>query len=77
MNITVTYKTAENKESIVQIDRGQELCAGLLVLQETGHVPLGSKPDFFRSGSLGKVVSAHCTFEELGIYSGDILRPVE
>lgn len=72
MNITVTYRTPMG-ENIVQIDRRQELGAGLRILQETGKDMFFEKPDFFRSYSLGKMVSAYCTFEELGIYSGDVL----
>ena len=76
MNITVTYKTATDQERIVQIDQRQEVCAGLRVLQESGKLPQLIRPDFFRSDSLGKVISAYCTFEELGIYSGDVLSPI-
>ena len=72
MNITVTYRTPMG-ENIVQIDRRQELGAGLRILQETGKDMFFEKPDFFHSYSLGKMVSAYCTFEELGIYSGDVL----
>lgn len=79
MNITVTYRTEadqENRDNIVQIDQRQELGAGLLVLQETGKAATSDRPDFFRSDSLGQLVSAYCTFEELGIYSGDVLSPL-
>ena len=72
MNITVTYRTPMG-ENIVQIDRRQELAAGLRILQETGKDLFFEKPAFFRSYTLGKMVSAYCTFEELGIYSGDVL----
>ena len=72
MNITVTYKTPEY-ENIVQIDRRQEIDAGLSVLQETGKTNYSGEPGFFRSYSLRQMVSAYCTFEELDIYSGDIL----
>lgn len=72
MNITVTYKTPVS-ENIVQIDRRQEIGAGLKILQETGKDMYIGKPDFFRSYTLGRMVSAYCTFEELGIYSGDVL----
>lgn len=72
MNITVTYKTPAN-ENIVQIDRRQEIGAGLHILQETGKDTYLGEPDFFRSYTLGQMVSAYCTFEELSIYSGDVL----
>lgn len=72
MNITVTYRTPDG-ENIVQIDRRQEIGAGLAILKKTGKTPYLGMPDFFRSYSLRQMVSAYCTFEELNIFSGDIL----
>lgn len=75
MNITITYKNGE-EENIVQIDQRQEVEAGLRILQETGKSSVIGKPDFFRSDNLGNIVSAYCTFEELGVFSGDIISTI-
>ena len=72
MNITVTYRLTDG-DFHVQIDPGQEICSGLFALQETQRTSFKDKPDFFRSFSLRRMVSAYFTFEEAGIYSGDIL----
>lgn len=75
MNITVTYKTPTD-ERIIQIDRRQDILSGLTVLEQTGVLAFDGKPDFFHSKSLGRIVSAYCSFEELGIYSGDVLSVI-
>ncbi len=76
MYITVSYKDGFN-ENIIQIDRRQEIGAGLKILQETGRSKYQGSPDFFLSKQLMKTVSAYCTFEESEIYSGDDLMPVD
>ncbi len=76
MNITVTYKT-KNSENIVQIDQKQEVIAGLNILRETGKTKYKKDVDFMRSESLGKVISVHCSFEQLGIFSGDVISSIE
>ncbi len=76
MHITVTFKDSSS-ENIIQIDQRQELRVGLRVLQETGKTSYAASPDFFRSEALGKVVSAYRSFEDLGIFSGDILTVIE
>ena len=76
MNITVTFRDGSG-ENIIQIDQRQELWVGLRILQETGKTTYAASPDFFRSEALGKVVSAYLSFEDLGIFSGDILTAID
>lgn len=72
MNVSVTYR-APDGDFHLQIDPKQEIQAGLRILQATGKTDFKGTPDFFRSIALRRMVSAYCTFEDLGIYSGDIL----
>ena len=76
MNITVTIKDP-CCENIIQIDRLQQIKAGLDILQETGKTAYMGKPTFYKSEALGMIVSAYLSFEDLGIYSGDILSVIE
>ena len=75
MNITVSIRD-DCTENIIQIDQRQELRVGLRILQQTGKTPYSGDPDFFRSEALRQTVSAYFTFQELGIFSGDVLTVI-
>jgi len=76
MFITITIETMGYGADI-RIDARQKIYEGLKVLRESGKLPLGASPDFFRSCVKESLVSAYKTFEEEGIFDGDILVTVD
>lgn len=78
MFITLTIKTTNPEaESDIRIDNQQKISQALQVLRESGKMPMGLNPDFFRSCIRECLVSAHKTFEEEAIFDGDILIAIE
>ena len=76
MFITITIKTSDG-EADIRIDHEQKISEGLKVLRESGKLPPGKHPDFFRSCVRENLVSAYKTFREESIFDGDILIAVE
>ncbi|MCL2619506.1 MAG: hypothetical protein FWD97_01050 [Defluviitaleaceae bacterium] len=76
MFITLTIKTSTHQADI-RIDHQQKISEGLKVLRESGRIPKGYTPDFFRSCVRETLVSAYKTFKEEGIFDGDILIAIE
>jgi len=72
MYITITIK-ALNSQAHIRIDQQQKISQGLQTLRESGKMPPGPSPDFFRSCVRETLVSSYRTFKEEGIFDGDIL----
>jgi len=75
MYITLTICFDKNKFD-VRIDSRQEIMAVYKTLYESGKVKLLKVPCWYRSDAKECMVSAYRTFEEEGIYSGDILTAI-
>ena len=73
--MNVTIEMGSTKQDI-RIDSEQKIGEGLAVLQQSGKLPGGSPPDYFRSRLNQKLVSAFMTFTEGGIYDGDVLSVI-
>jgi len=58
----------------IRIDSEQKIGAALLVLRQSGKLPPGPTPDYYHSRLNQNLVSAFKTFQEEGIFDGDILR---
>jgi len=76
MFITITIQTQKGQADI-RIDSEQKIMEGLKVLWESGKLPPGHAPDFFRSSVKETLVSAYRTFGDEGIHDGDILTAME
>jgi len=76
MFITLTIETKEGKADI-RIDSEQKISEGLKVLRESGKLPPGRSPDFFRSSVKETLVSAYKTFNNENIFDGDVLIAVD
>jgi len=72
MFITITVKTGEHAADI-RIDSEQKVGMGLQVLRESGKIPFGDAPAYFRSKQSEELVSAYKTFQDESIYDGDML----
>ena len=75
MFINVTIETDENRRDI-RIDSEQKIKEGLSVLRQSGKLPMGDFPDYFRSRLNKRLVSAHKTFSEERVFDGDILSAI-
>ena len=75
MFITITLEV-DNHNADIRIDSEQKISMGLTVLQESGKMPLGVMPAYFRSKQSEKLVSAYKTFQDEAIYDGDILTAI-
>jgi len=58
------------------IDSEQKISEGLMVLRQSGKLPMGYSPDYFRSSQNQRLVSAYKTFEEEEVFDGDILTVI-
>ena len=76
MFLTLTIETKSGSADI-RIDSAQIVGQGLVVLRETGRLPSGPAPDYFRSHLNQTMVSAWKTFEDEKIFDGDILTAIE
>ena len=75
MFITITINIGESTADI-RIDSEQKIGMGLHVLRESGKMPYGKEPSYFRSKQCEKLVSAYKTFHDEAIYDGDILEAI-
>ena len=75
MFITVTVKSGEFAKDI-RIDSEQKIGTGLKVLRESGNMPYGDDPAYYRSKQTEKLVSAYKTYQEEYICDGDILTAI-
>jgi len=75
MFITVTVRQGDLTKDI-RIDSEQKIGMCLKVLREAGKIPNGEDPTYFRSELCEKLVSAYRTFQDEGIYDGDVLTAV-
>jgi len=60
----------------IRIDSEQKIKEGLSVLRQSGKLPMGRSPDYFRSGLNQRLVSAYKTFAEEEVFDGDILSVI-
>jgi len=75
MFIAITVKQGDISKDI-RIDSEQKIGVCLKVLREAGKIPNGESPTYFRSGQCEKLVSAYKTFQDEGIYDGDVLTVI-
>jgi len=75
MQINITIEADKTRRDI-RIDSEQKIKEGLSVLRQSGKLPMGIEPDYFRSRLNQKPVSAHKTFSEEGVFDGDILSVI-
>ena len=60
----------------IRIDSEQKIKNSLAVLRQSGKLPFGDVPDYFRSRLNQRAISAHKTFSEEGVYDGDVLYAI-
>jgi len=70
INITIEIGGARRD---IRIDSEQKIKEDLIVLRQSGKLPMGTAPDYYRSRLNQKPVSTHKTFDEEGVFEGDIL----
>ena len=73
INITIE---AEGKRRDIRIDSEQKIKEGLAVLRQSGRLPMGEIPDYFRSRLNQRPVSAYKTFADENVFDGDILSAI-
>jgi len=72
----LTIKTGEGTVDI-RIDSEQKINEALKVLRDSGKLPHGKNPHYFRSYINETLVSAYKTFIEENIFDGDILTAID
>ena len=70
INITVEVNGLRRD---IRIDSEQKIRECLTVLRQSGKLPMGVTPDYYRSRLNQMPVSAYKTFEEESVFDGDIL----
>jgi len=75
MFINITIESGEHSRDI-RIDSEQKIKEAISILRRSGKLPMGSTPDYLGSMINQKLVSAHKTFVEEGVYDGDKLSIV-
>jgi len=75
MFINITIESDGNRRDI-RIDSEQKIKEGLAVLRQSGKLPFGTAPDYFRSRLNQRPVSAYRTFAEEEIFDGDVLTAI-
>jgi hypothetical protein len=75
MYITITIQIEEFEYNI-RIDRRQKVYMAQKILAESGNSFASALPDFYKSKQTNRIISAYNTFEEAGIYTGDILEAI-
>ena len=75
MFINITIDVNGNRRDI-RIDSEQKIKEGLSVLRQSGRIPIGDTPDYYRSKLNQKPVSAYKTFSEESVYDGDVLTAI-
>ena len=73
INITIEIGGARRD---IRIDSEQIIKEGLIVLRQSGKLPMGTTPDYYHSRLNQKPVSAYKTFDEEGVFEGDILTAI-
>ena len=73
INLTIEMKGGRQD---IRIDSDQRICEGLAVLRESGKLPGGPVPDYYRSRLNQRPVSAYMTFAEEQIFDGDVLSAI-
>ena len=75
MFINLTIEAGEVRRDI-RIDSEQKIKDALAILRQSGKMPMGTAPDYFRSRLNQKLVSAYKTFSEEEVFDGDILSAI-
>ena len=75
MFINITIETDGNRRDI-RIDSEQKIKESLAVLRQSGKLPMGTAPDYFRSRLNQRPVSAYKTFSEEDVFDGDVLTAI-
>jgi uncharacterized ubiquitin-like protein YukD len=75
MFISVTVQAGSESRDI-RIDSEQRLVDSLAVLRQSGKLPDGSIPDYFRSRLKERLVSAYRTFADEQVHDGDVLTAI-
>jgi len=75
MFINLTMEVGGTRRDI-RIDSGQKIANAINVLCQSGKLPMGSMPDYFRSRLNQTAVSAHKTFAEESVFDGDVLTAI-
>ena len=60
----------------IRIDSQQKIKESLAILRQSGKLPMGNSPDYFRSRLNQRLVSAYKTFSEEDVFDGDVLSAV-
>ena len=76
MFLTLTIEAVGGSADI-RIDSEQTIGVGLRVLRESGRLPVGPTPNFYRSHMRQTLVSAWKTFGAEQVFDGDILTAIE
>jgi hypothetical protein len=75
MFINITIEIGATRRDI-RIDADQKIIEGLSVLRQSGKLPMGANPDYFRSRLNQTLASANKTFFEENIFDGDIITAI-
>lgn len=73
--ITITIEAGESSADM-RIDSEQRIRMCVQALRESGKMPSGEIPAYFRSEQNERLVSSYKTFSEEGIYDGDVLTAI-
>ena len=76
MFINITLVTEGLSRDII-IDSQQKISEALTVLRQSGKLPMGQSPEYYRSLLNERLVSAYKTFAEESIFDGDILTAIK
>ena len=60
----------------IRIDSEQKIIESVIILRQSGKLPMGATPDYFRSRLSQRPVSAYKTFSEEKIFDGDVLSAI-
>jgi len=74
--INITIELGKMRKDI-RIDSEQKIKEGLIVLCQSGKLPMCQAPDYFRSRLNRRPVSAYKTFAEEGVFDGDVLSVIK
>jgi len=75
MFINLTIEINQQRRDI-RIDSEQKIKDALSILRQSGKLPMGDIPGYFRSRLNQKPVSAYKTLSEEEVYDGDILTAI-
>ena len=60
----------------IRVDSEQKIKDPLAILRQSGKLPMGSTPDYFRSRLSQRPVSSYKTFSEEMVFDGDVLSAI-